>query len=72
MIIYVAAEGLGEELALDTETPIDDELVRNVKTMCLDAAVIHNFTLPKVEELISPVKKPQETTRPIKLRRPRS
>lgn len=51
MGVYVFAEGIGEELALDTRTTIDDDSIKHVKTLCQQIAGEQNFKLPIVEEL---------------------
>lgn len=48
---YVFAEGIGEELSLDTKTSIDDDSIKHVKTLCQQIAGEQNFKLPIVEEL---------------------
>ena len=51
MGVYVFAEGLGEELAKDTKTPLDDETVQEVLSSCETASLAHDFKLPEIEEL---------------------
>jgi len=51
MGIYVLVEGIGEELANDTNTTVDNKVVGEVITSCKEAANTHGFKLPEVENL---------------------
>lgn len=53
MLIYVAAEGLGEELVADTKTTVDDDLVQVLIGLCQKASEQQEFKLPDVEELLN-------------------
>lgn len=53
MLIYVAAEGLGEELVADTKTTVDDDLVQALIGLCQEASEQQKFKLPDVEELLN-------------------
>ena len=53
MLIYVAAKGLGAELAADTKTTVDDDLIQVLIRLCQEASKEHNFKLPDVEELLN-------------------
>lgn len=53
MLIYVAAEGLGEELVADTKTTVDDDLVQTLIGLCQKASEQQKFKLPDVEELLN-------------------
>jgi len=51
MGIYVLAEGIGEELANDTRTTIDNKTISEVIASCKTAAGTHGFNLPEIEEI---------------------
>lgn len=51
MAMYVVAEGIGEELADDSKTTVDNKAVEELIRSCESAAEAHGFTLPEVEEL---------------------
>ena len=51
MGMYVLAEGIGDELAKDTRTTVDDDAVGELKTLCMNLTDMQGFTLPKVQEL---------------------
>ena len=53
MLIYVAAEGLGEELVKDTKTTVDDDLIQALIGLCNKASEQQGFKLPDVEELLN-------------------
>jgi len=53
MLIYVAAEGLGEELVADTRTTVDDDLIQTLVRLCQESAKQENFKLPDVQELLN-------------------
>ncbi len=51
MGIYVLVEGIGEELANDTRTSVDNKLISEVINLCKKSAIQEGFKLPDVEEL---------------------
>lgn len=51
MGIYVFSEGLFDELAKDTKSESDDDLVKNANTLCKEIAAQQGFKLPDVQEL---------------------
>lgn len=53
MLIYVAAEGLGEELVADTRTTVDDDLIQSLIRLCQESSTQQGFKLPNVEELLN-------------------
>jgi len=51
MLVYVACEGIGEELAADSRTTVDDKAIVEAKRLCEQLAVVQAFKLPDVQEL---------------------